>query len=228
LLAVNWPDGSHSRRLFQKTQSGVIEVPLDALRAPTGSIWKAAKRYLGLGVEHILLGADHLAFVLGLLLVVRGIGMLVKTITAFTIAHSLTLALATLGVVGLPPRPVEAAIALSILFLAVEITRGGSNGNGLAHRYPWLVAFAFGLLHGLGFAGALASIGLPQAEIPVALVSFNVGVEIGQLMFVFAVIAIGRLAGRHLEPARFIPVYLIGGLAAYWLIDRTVSIIMPA
>ena len=228
LLSVQWPDGSHSRRLFQ-TQSGRIEVPLESLQAPAGTSWKAAQRYFGLGIEHILFGADHLAFVLGLLLLVRGVGMLVKTITAFTVAHSLTLALATLGFLGLPPRPVEAAIALSILYLAVEVVRPRSDGTGIARRAPWRVAFAFGLLHGLGFAGALASIGLPTAEIPLALVFFNLGVEFGQLLFVFAVLGLGRIIMTRTEGlpagARILPAYFIGGIAAYWLIDRTFSIV---
>ena len=135
-----------------------------------------------------MLGIDHLLFVLGLLLIVNGTWMLVKTITAFTIAHSITLALATLGFVNLPSTPVEAAIALSIVFLAVEIVNARRGRFSFTHAHPWVVAFGFGLLHGLGFAGALSEIGLPPDEIPIALLFFNVGVEIGQLMFVVAVL----------------------------------------
>ena len=140
--------------------------------------------YLVLGVEHILGGIDHLLFVLALLLLVKNKWLLLKTITAFTIAHSITLASAVLGFVQVPSAPVEAVIALSILFLASELAHGRHGKERLTERYPWVVAFTFGLLHGFGFAGALSAVGLPQNEIPLALFQFNVGVEIGQLMFV--------------------------------------------
>jgi hydrogenase/urease accessory protein HupE len=200
-------------------------VRLDALHARSGSIADAARRYLGLGVEHILLGVDHLLFVVGLLLIVRGPWMLVKTITAFTLAHSLTLALATLGFVAVPSRPVDAAIALSIMFLGAEILRARQDRPGLAARRPWVVAFAFGLLHGLGFAGALTELGLAPAEIPVALLFFNVGVEVGQLMFVGACLALAW-ALRQLRVswprwAAPLPAYAIGTVAAFWFIERT-------
>jgi hydrogenase/urease accessory protein HupE len=184
--------------------------------------------YFRLGVEHILLGVDHLLFVTGLVLIVRRLGRLVKTITAFTVAHSLTLALATLGVVHVPPAPVEATIALSILFLARELVRAERGDVGLTARQPWLVAFAFGLLHGLGFAGALAQIGLPQHDIPLALLLFNLGVEAGQLMFVAVLLALGatlaRLAGPLPRWAARAPTYAIGVAAAFWLIQRTAAI----
>jgi DMSO/TMAO reductase YedYZ heme-binding membrane subunit len=154
--------------------------------------------------------------------------MLIKTVTAFTVAHSLTLALATLGLVEVPSRPVEAAIALSIVFLAVEILRARQGRIGLTYRFPWLIAFAFGLLHGLGFAGALAEIGLPAGEIPLALLFFNLGVEIGQLMFIAAVSSV-RWAARRLEvawPAWVgpLPAYVIGTVASFWLIERVSTI----
>ena len=172
--------GRHHARASSSTGGGAgIEVPLAALRAGSGSAADAARRYLALGVEHILLGIDHLLFVLGLLLIVRGPWLLITTVTAFTLAHSLTLALATLGLVAVPSAPVEAAIALSIVFLAAEILRARQGRIGLTHRLPWLIAFGFGLLHGLGFAGALAEIGLPAGEIPLALLFFNLGVEVG-------------------------------------------------
>jgi hypothetical protein len=227
MMTARWQGGSTGRRFFTSSGAG-IEVPLDALRASSGSVADAARRYLLLGVEHILLGIDHLLFVLGLLLIVRGPWMLVKTVTAFTVAHSLTLALATLGLVEVASRPVEAAIALSIVFLAVEILRARQGRIGVTHRSPWLIAFAFGLLHGLGFAGALAEIGLPAGEIPLALLFFNLGVEIGQLLFVAAVLSV-RWAARRLEVAwpawvEPLPAYAIGSLASFWLIERVSAI----
>ena len=202
------------------------------LQAGSGSWSDAARRYLSLGIEHILFGIDHLLFVFALLLIVRGRWMLVKTITAFTVAHSITLALATLGFINVPLRPVEAAIALSIVFLCVEIVHARQGRIGLAVRYPWVVAFAFGLLHGLGFAGALAEIGLPQSEIPIALLFFNIGVEIGQLMFVAVVLGViwglQRLQFQAPSWAQAIPVYVIGTLATYWFIERVVVVIVGA
>ena len=195
--------------------------------------WRdAAKRYLALGIEHILLGIDHLLFVLALLLIVSGPWVLVKTITAFTVAHSITLGLATLGFINVPSRPVEAAIALSIAFVCVEIIHARQGRKGLTYHYPWVVAFAFGLLHGLGFAGALSEIGLAQPEIPVALLFFNIGVEIGQLMFVAVVIGViwgmKRLPFEPGEWTRAVPVYVIGTLATYWFIERVAAIVAAA
>jgi hydrogenase/urease accessory protein HupE len=185
--------------------------------------------YTLLGIGHILLGFDHLLFVLALLLLVDGTRRLIMTITAFTIAHSITLVFATLGFVSVPGPPVEAMIALSIVFVASEIIHGRQGRPGLTQRYPWVVAFAFGLLHGLGFAGALAEVGLPQASIPLALLFFNVGVEIGQLLFIAAVLlllALGRrvlaMTGRHEPPGWLwrLPPYAIGGMASYWVFER--------
>ena len=152
-----------------------------------------ARTYTLLGVEHILTGFDHLCFVLALVLIVGFNRRLFWTVTAFTLAHSITLALATLGVIHVPGPPVEATIALSIVFVASEIVQQQRGREGLASKQPWLVAFAFGLLHGLGFAGALAEIGLPANAIPLALLFFNIGVEIGQLLFIAAVFAATRL-----------------------------------
>ena len=184
--------------------------------------------YTGLGIEHILLGIDHLLFVFALLLIVKGWRRLVGAITAFTLAHSITLAAATLGYVHVPQAPVEAVIALSILFLATEIIHNRQGRAGLAVRYPWLVAFIFGLLHGFGFAGALAEIGLPELSIPLALLFFNVGVELGQLMFVAAVVVAGwalwkLVPQKSLRWSEIAASYAIGGIAAYWLIERTYS-----
>ncbi|HEX2478678.1 MAG TPA: HupE/UreJ family protein [Geminicoccaceae bacterium] len=224
MLTVRWADGSTARQFFAGT-GAATEVPLAALNAGSGSVRNAALRYLGLGIEHILLGIDHLLFVLGLLLLVSGPWMLIKTITAFTVAHSITLALATLGLVAVPSRPVDAAIALSIVFLGAEILRARQGRPGLAARAPWVVAFAFGLLHGLGFAGALTQLGLPPGEIPQALLFFNVGVEIGQLLFVATFLALAW-ALRALQVAwprwsEPLPAYAIGTVAAFWFIERT-------
>ena len=183
-----------------------------------------ARSYLGLGVEHILYGIDHLLFVLGLMLLVRDFRSLVKTITAFTIAHSITLAAATLGFVHVEVAPVEATIALSILFLAAELVRSQRGESGIAQRAPWIVAFAFGLLHGLGFASTLGKMGLPHSEIPIALLLFNVGVELGQLGFVIVFIGFVRsLATLDIHwPAwtRAIPAYSIGAFAALTFLQR--------
>lgn len=186
----------------------------------------AAGGYLRLGAEHILLGIDHLLFVLALVLIVRGVGLLVKTITAFTIAHSITLALATLGFVNVPSAPVEAVIALSIVFVASEILRSRRGERGLTERAPWLVAGAFGLLHGFGFAGALSEVGLPANDIPLALLFFNVGVEAGQLAFVVVALGVIALLRRVRLPewAPILPPYAIGALAMYWVIERTAAI----
>ncbi|MFM1987960.1 MAG: hypothetical protein RJA99_917 [Pseudomonadota bacterium] len=189
---------------------------------------EVVRTYTVLGIEHILAGVDHLLFVLALLLLVKGARRLIATITAFTLAHSLTLVAATLGWLRIPGPPVEASIALSIAFLAVEIVRAGEGRPSLTARRPWLVAFAFGLLHGLGFAGALVEVGLPQTSIPIALLCFNLGVEIGQLLFIGAVLAaIGaaRSLVRHagLRASRRlwrVPPYLIGSVASFWLIER--------
>ena len=186
--------------------------------------WEVAATYLKLGVEHILLGIDHLLFVLALILIAPNTRQLILAITAFTVAHSITLAAATLGFVNVPPPPVEAAIALSIAFVAAEIIRARERKAGIAARAPWVVAFAFGLLHGFGFAGALSEVGLPTGNIPVALLFFNVGVEIGQLLFVALVLglaALFQLARRPLPRwATLAPPYLIGSLAMFWVIQR--------
>ncbi len=188
-----------------------------------------AAAYISLGIEHILLGVDHLLFVLGLMLVVNSVGALVKTVTAFTVAHSITLGLAVFGVVDVPPQPVDAAIALSIVFLAAEIVRARQGHQSLTFRYPWIVAFAFGLLHGLGFAGALTSLGLPASDIPLALLCFNVGVELGQLMFVFFFLVLGW-SFRTLEVkwhrwGEALPVYTIGTCAMYWFLGRVAAMV---
>ena len=181
--------------------------------------------YLALGFHHILMGIDHLLFVLGLLIIVGGRGMLIKTITSFTIAHSITLAIATLGYAQVPGPPLNAAIALSILFLGPEIVRVWRGQTSFTIRHPWVVAFAFGLLHGFGFATGLSTAGVPKAEIPLALLTFNVGVELGQIAFV----VLALLCYRSLKVLKFSwprwvefgPGYAIGSLGAFWFIQRT-------
>jgi len=183
---------------------------------------RVALTYSVLGIEHILGGIDHLCFVLALLMIVDGWRRLVATITAFTIAHSITLVAATLGLVRVPQSPVEAVIALSIVFVAMEIVHWRSGRPGLTRRAPWIVAFAFGLLHGFGFAGALADVGLPAHAIPTALLFFNLGVEVGQLMFVGALLVAWISLRRVVWPgwAWRVPVYGIGVTAAFWTIER--------
>jgi hydrogenase/urease accessory protein HupE len=197
--------------------------PEFVIQGTTGN-WEVAASYLVLGIEHILGGIDHLLFVLALLLIVRGSRRIILTITAFTVAHSITLVAATLGWVTVPGPPVEAIIALSIVFVAAEAVHGLQGRPGLTARAPWVVAFSFGLLHGFGFAGALAEVGLPQKAIPVALLMFNVGVEIGQLVFVAFLLGVGALLARMPGTipgwARAVPPYAIGAVAMFWVIER--------
>lgn len=193
-------------------------------------VWhETALTYFGLGVEHILLGIDHLLFVLALLLLIRVPLMLVKAITAFTAAHSLTLIAATLGWAHAPQGPVEAVIALSIAFAAAEVLRHKDAPSGLCSQAPWVAAFVFGLLHGFGFGGALREIGLPQSDVPLALLTFNLGVEAGQLLFVAAVLTLVFATRKmprigHL-PMRRATAYAIGGVAAFWFFERVASIV---
>jgi hydrogenase/urease accessory protein HupE len=188
-----------------------------------------AGEYISLGFHHILQGVDHLLFVLGLLLIVKSRIMLLKTITAFTVAHSITLAVATLGYASVPLPPLNAGIALSILFLGPEIVRSWRGETSLTIRCPWVVAFLFGLLHGFGFASGLSTTGMPKAELPVALLFFNVGVELGQLVFVFTALALVRsfrvLEVRWPRWAEVLPGYTVGSLGAYWTIQRMVILL---
>jgi hypothetical protein len=248
LVRVDFADGSSFTHRLVPTATSVV-IP----EHPGAT--DVVSTYLVLGVEHILLGVDHLLFVLALLLLVGGLRRLVATVTAFTLAHSLTLAAATLGLVAVPSAPVEATIALSILFVACELARRqgpvgvlaargpaahvaaaapgpavnpAAAGTDLMGRFPWLVAFCFGLLHGFGFAGALREVGLPRQAIPLALLFFNVGVEVGQLVFIAAVLAVGvgwRFA-RLPVPAAWprVAAYGIGIAAAYWFFERAQQI----
>ena len=198
------------------------------------SIWGVFVTYVSLGVTHILEGMDHLLFVFALLLLIRDWRMLIGAVTSFTVAHSLSLAAATLGWIVVPAPPVEAIIALSIMFVAAELARPAAAGLRLTERFPWVVCFAFGLLHGLGFARALLDIGLPEGEVPMAMFAFNVGVEIGQILFILAVLAAVPLL-RRLRPALMTAVvtrgrpghallgYAIGSVAALWFVSRVAA-----
>ncbi len=206
-------------RLTPAAPSFVVEESPSALEVAT--------TYLTIGVEHILFGVDHLLFVLALLLVVQGWRRLVATLTAFTVAHSVTLAAATLGLVNVPQQPVEAVIALSIVFVAGEIVHISQGRASMTRRWPWIVAFVFGLLHGLGFAGALSQVGLPEQSIPLALLLFNLGVELGQLLFIGAIAAAAFLlrATESRWPlwTKALPAYGIGTVAVFWVVERTVG-----
>jgi hydrogenase/urease accessory protein HupE len=217
LVRVEFADG---REWVERLTPGTSRATIPAIQGG----WAVAATYLKLGIEHILLGLDHLLFVLALILIAPNTRQLVMAITAFTVAHSITLASATLGFVNVPPPPVEAAIALSIALVALEIVRAREGKAGIAVHAPWVVAFAFGLLHGLGFAGALSEVGLPAGHIPAALLFFNVGVEIGQLVFVAVVLGLAAFFGLARRPlprwASLTPAYLIGSLAMFWVIQR--------
>ena len=214
----------------------VLHAEAPALVVPErASALSVFRDYLRLGVQHIATGFDHLLFVFGLVLLARGTRLLLWTVTAFTAGHSVTLSLAALGIVRFPTAPIELAIAVTILALAVELARGEPRSSdrpqreSILRRRPWAVAFAFGLLHGFGFAGALAEVGLPQEEIPVALFSFNVGIELGQVGFVAVVLVLRRLfapalAGAPAWLAR-VPVTAMGALAVYWCLDRGVQLL---
>jgi hydrogenase/urease accessory protein HupE len=234
LARIQWSDGTvQAVRVTPEHTSFVAQAAPGALAV--------SKTYLVLGVEHILLGIDHLLFVVGLLFLAGNWRRLIATVTAFTVAHSITLAAATLGLVHVAQAPVEAAIALSIVFVAAEIVRGTHGGPRLSGRAPWLVALVFGLLHGFGFAGALREIGLPQTDVPLALLFFNVGVEIGQLLFIAVVVAVfsslAWLARRsgwrtqqpwHSAPLnRTVVAYGIGSAAAFWTVQRVVGFWPP-
>ena len=220
VVRISLADGAQHSAILRAGKNS-FTIPEQATRT------ELAISYWRMGTIHILEGYDHLLFLLALLLIVTGLWPLLKTITAFTVAHSLTLALATLGLVHIPPVPTEAVISLSIVLLAVEVVRKNAGELTLSERYPWLVAFTFGLVHGLGFAGALSEIGVPQNDVPLALLMFNVGVETGQVMFVIGVSLL--LAGLHKLhshtgelAARAMP-YAIGGIAAFWTLERVGS-----
>ena len=217
LVYIEFSNGEKYSLLMQPTKN-TARIPNESSYAST------IATYFKLGVEHILFGFDHLLFVLALLLLTRGTRKLIATVTAFTLAHSITLSLSALNFAGLPAPPVEAVIALSILFLAVELVHHYQGKKVMSATYPWIVAFIFGLLHGFGFASALANIGLPQKGIPLALAFFNVGVEAGQLLFIGIVlvfiVGIQKMKFKKLDWQPYLLPYAIGSVAAFWVIER--------
>jgi hypothetical protein len=217
LVRIEFADGTTwTQRLKPSLPAAVI--PKTASRLQTAGV------YLTLGVEHILSGADHLLFVLALIILTRGGWKLVKTVTAFTLSHSVTLTAATLGFVHVPQRPVEAVIALSIVFVATEIVKVRRGIKSITAFAPWLVAFSFGLIHGLGFAGGLSDAGLPVLHIPTALLFFSLGVESGHFLFIGVVLSSIAVARRVRIPfprwTELVPPYAIGGVAMFWVIQR--------
>lgn len=230
MVLMKWQDGSTGQQFFMSGQQGIV-IEMALLKAGSGSTLAAARKYAWLGMGHILGGIDHLLFVVGLLLLVKSLKRLIVTITAFTLAHSITLALSVLGWLKLPSEPVEAIIALSIVLLAVEIVNHHRGKIGITARFLWLISFVFGLVHGLGFAGALGELDLPPADVPAALLFFNLGVEAGQLVFIAALLLLAwpiRKAKLQLPPKLALaPHYALGIISAYWLLDRTLAM-LPA
>lgn len=212
--------GSETRRATPQNPSVILE--------GQRSLAQVATTYFALGIEHILLGIDHLLFVTALLFLVTGWRRLLGTVTAFTVAHSITLAGASMGFLSAPSALIEALIALSIVVVAAEVVLANRGQTGVAIRWPWLISFGFGLLHGFGFAGALREIGLPSDAVPAALLFFNLGVEAGQVIFIAGLIAILWIT-RSVVPAsemaikRVAPV-LIGVMAGFWAVERTLAI----
>ncbi len=223
VVIARWQNGTNVSGYFPGDGTQ-ISVPLSNLKADAGPLDSLASRYLVLGAEHILFGLDHLLFVLGLLLLLRGLWVLIKTITAFTLAHSITLACAVLGIFPVPNAPIEVLIALSILLLAREVVMGQRGIRTLVHDRPWLIAFVFGLIHGFGFAGALGELGLNDNDIPLALLFFNLGVEIGQIAFIIlmaGMYSIYSRLGKKLVPSIHRGLaYGLGCIACFWFLER--------
>lgn len=218
LVRIELADGRHIQRVLRRAEPSMV-VPARASRLDV------FVDYLTIGFEHILTGADHLLFVFGLFLLCVSTRPLVQTITSFTVGHSITLSLAALGYTNLPSGPIEVLIAASVLMLAVELARDEATPSWM-RRHPWPMALGFGLLHGMGFAGALREVGLPEGEIPMALFSFNVGIELGQLAFVLALVALAPLVRRLPVPVpQRIAVYAMGSLAAFWMIQRGAAVL---
>ncbi len=233
LIHAKWLDNTETRTLFLR-EGDIITVSLSDLAAASASIPTLATRYAALGFQHILEGIDHLFFVLGIMLLVTSANALLKAITAFTVAHSITLALSFMGLLALPSAPVEASIAFSIVILAYEVIRAAKGQAGFTVRFPWVVAGGFGLLHGLGFAGALMQLGVPSGEVPIALLGFNIGVEFGQIAFVvFVLLAIHFVnlvshkmnVALSIEQSGKLPAaYALGCIATYWSLTRGAAI----
>lgn len=229
VVLARWDDGQSNSGYFPGDGS-VVEVPLSGVKAGAGSLRSLASRYLISGAEHILFGIDHLLFVLGLLLLQHSSWKVLQTITAFTIAHSITLAFAVLGIFPVPGAPIEVLIALSIVLLAREILTGLKGQRTLVHRKPWVVAFVFGLFHGFGFAGALGELGLSSNDVPLALLFFNLGVEAGQIAFIAVLLLghwfLGRLSSQLLPSIYRGLAYGLGSIAMFWFIERLPSLAM--
>lgn len=223
VVLADWQDGESVSGFFPGDGS-IIEVPMTGLQAGAGSLLSLAQRYLILGADHILFGIDHLLFVLGLLLLQHGVWNLLKTVTAFTVAHSITLGFAVLGIFPVPNAPIEVLIALSIVLLAREIVMGQRGTLTLVHRKPWLVALLFGLFHGFGFAGALGELGLSSNDVPLALLFFNLGVEAGQVTFIALLLALHwlmqKLSAQSLPSIYRGLAYGLGSIATFWFIER--------
>jgi hydrogenase/urease accessory protein HupE len=220
LVRIELSDGRKIQRVLRRSEPSMI-VPAKASR------WNVFADYLSIGFEHILSGPDHLLFVLGLFLLCAATRSLIQTITSFTVGHSVTLSLAALGYAQFSPGPIEFLIAASVLLLAVELARDESKET-LMRRHPWPIALLFGLLHGMGFAGALREIGLPQGEIPMALFSFNVGIELGQLVFVIGLVVVSATLTRIELPIplpRRLAIYGMGSMAAFWTFERIAAIL---
>ena len=229
VVVARWSDGSDVSGYFPG-DGNFVDVPLPQLKAGAASLGSLALRYLILGAEHILFGIDHLLCVLGLLLLLQGFWKLFQTITAFTVAHSITLAFAVLGIFPVPNAPIEVLIALSIVFLAREIIMGQRGESTLAHTKPWIVALVFGLFHGFGFAGALGELGLSDGDIPLALLFFNLGVEGGQIAFICVLLAINYVFNHFLSHL-FLSIqrglaYGLGAIATYWFIERLPALLV--
>jgi len=229
VVIAQWIDGSDVSGYFPG-DGNFVDVPLSQLKAGAASISSLASTYLELGAEHILFGIDHLLFVLGLLLLLKGLWVVIQTITAFTVAHSITLAFAVLGIFPIPNAPIEVLIALSIVLLAREVIMGHKGKKTLVHSKPWIVAFVFGLFHGFGFAGALGELGLSDSDIPMALLFFNLGVEAGQIAFIFVLIGINFLFNKLIK--NLIPsiqrglAYGLGGIAMFWFLERLPALVL--
>jgi hypothetical protein len=221
LLRLNLAEDIFHQAVFTATEPQFV-VPVE------GTAGSITQDYIQLGAEHIWEGPDHLLFVMGLLLLVGWNRRLILTVTAFTLGHSVTLAMVTLGVFDYPVTLVEFMIALSIYVLAVELAR--ADGGGALWRQPWWLAAGFGLLHGMGFAGALAETGLPQSNVPLALLAFNMGIELGQLAFIALLVLLftvgAKLWGAHrITALRPLPIFVLGGLSAMWCIERGLEVL---
>lgn len=229
MVSASWLDGSGAKQFFPVGKTGIV-VGLDQLQASSGNLWTLASRYTALGVHHILIGIDHLFFITGMLLLVSSRRKLLWAISYFTLAHSITLALAVLDIVRLPTAVVEWLIALSIVLMAQEILRAQRGVAGLAWQRPWMVAFAFGLVHGLGFAAALGELGIERDAIAQILLFFNFGVELGQLAFIGALwllMAVWRRLGfpHYIGGLKALPAYIIGIMAMIWLLTRSSALL---